>query len=169
MAVEIRAATPEDAPAIAGVHVASWRSAYRGLIDDAYLDALTPARRLEMWSSWFDVPEPDALLLVALEEGEVVGFLEAGRAEGNDEACAEIHALYLLPAWTGKGIGSGLLDAAVGSMRISGYTRAVLWVLSTNAGARRFYERAGWRADGIEDTYEINGVRYPTMRYATDL
>jgi RimJ/RimL family protein N-acetyltransferase len=54
-------------------------------------------------------------------------------------------------------------------MRICGYTRAVLWVLSTNAGARRFYERAGWRANGIEDTYEINGVRYPTMRYATEL
>jgi ribosomal protein S18 acetylase RimI-like enzyme len=168
MAVDIRAAMRDDASAIAEVHVASWRSAYRGLIDDAYLDALTPAHRLEMWSSWFESRDPDLLLLVGLAEGEIVGFLEGGRAESEGDACAEIQALYVLPAWTGSGIGSGLLDAAVRSFRSSGFARAVLWVLSTNTGVRRFYERAGWRADGIEDTYEIDGVRYPTMRYATE-
>ena len=36
----IREATPEDARAIATVHVASWRTTYRGLLRDAYLDSL---------------------------------------------------------------------------------------------------------------------------------
>jgi len=36
--VDIRPARPEDAAAIARVHVAIWQTSYRGLIDDALID-----------------------------------------------------------------------------------------------------------------------------------
>lgn len=47
--VELRVATVEDANAVATVHVRSWQSAYRGLIPDAYLDALSVERRTAVW------------------------------------------------------------------------------------------------------------------------
>jgi hypothetical protein len=41
----------------------------------------------------------------------------------------------------------------------------VLWVLPGNAGARRFYELAGWVADGSERTSEVFGMTVPEVRY----
>ena len=39
--VELREATPADAPALAAVQVASWRAAYRGLMPDGVLAGLS--------------------------------------------------------------------------------------------------------------------------------
>ena len=41
----------------------------------------------------------------------------------------------------------------------------MLWVLPANARARRFYEIAGWAADGSERTMEVLGVVVPEVRY----
>ena len=41
--ITLRLASPEDAPAIAEVHVHGW-DVYRGIVPDGYLDALDPAR-----------------------------------------------------------------------------------------------------------------------------
>ena len=40
-----------------------------------------------------------------------------------------------------------------------------LWVLKGNARARRFYVRAGFRADGAEEPFEVDGVGVPEVRY----
>ena len=45
----------------------------------------------------------------------------------------------------GNGIASGLLELAEAAMREAGHTRAILWT-PTDAPARGFYERCGWRA-----------------------
>lgn len=42
----------------------------------------------------------------------------------------------------------------------------LLWVLEGNARARRFYERSGFRADGTEEPFEVDGVAVPEVRYA---
>jgi hypothetical protein len=41
----------------------------------------------------------------------------------------------------------------------------VLWVLEGDARARRFYEIAGWVADGTERTSEVFGVTVREVRY----
>jgi hypothetical protein len=43
--LDIRRASQSDARAIAEVHVASWRETYRGIVPDAFLDALSVAER----------------------------------------------------------------------------------------------------------------------------
>jgi len=48
--VRIREASVEDAPAIAYVHVAAWRVAYRGLLPQEHLDQLDEGRRAEVWA-----------------------------------------------------------------------------------------------------------------------
>ena len=55
-AIVVRRAEKDDVPAIAGVHVRAWRTAYRGLVHDAVLDDLSVAERERMWSG--AVPRP---------------------------------------------------------------------------------------------------------------
>ena len=51
--IEIRPAVPADAHALAEAHTEGWRSGYRGVIDDAYLDAPEfRALRLATWQAW---------------------------------------------------------------------------------------------------------------------
>jgi len=45
----IRSATVEDAIGIAEAHVASWQTAYRGLLPQALLDGLSVERRTTQW------------------------------------------------------------------------------------------------------------------------
>ena len=48
--VALRDATPDDAHAIATVHVASWQVAYRGFMPDAVLDGLSVDDRARKWA-----------------------------------------------------------------------------------------------------------------------
>ena len=50
--MEVRWATADDAAAIAAVHIASWRAAYRGLLPDAVLDSLSLEARTDHWREW---------------------------------------------------------------------------------------------------------------------
>ena len=67
------------------------------------------------------------------------------------------------------GVGGELMSAALSSLRSAGFTTATLWVLADNDRAIRFYERAGWRADGAEQSADIMGVQLSEIRYTTKL
>jgi ribosomal protein S18 acetylase RimI-like enzyme len=41
-----------------------------------------------------------------------------------------------------------------------------LWVLRDNTRARRFYERYGFHADGVEEPFHVAGAAVPEVRYA---
>jgi hypothetical protein len=92
-----RDAMPEDARALAGVHVRSWQAAYRGLIPDDFLDGLSIERRAagyELGSSDPDAPET----IIAAEGEVVVGFASIGRSRDADAPQAgELYALYVDP------------------------------------------------------------------------
>ena len=98
--MNIRPATVEDAPALAQVHVTSWRETYRGLVPDAYLDSLSVPERTERWRGRLSGADPGAFTLVA-EDDDVnaliaTAFLEhqGMRAERvRDGAQAVRHAL----------------------------------------------------------------------------
>jgi RimJ/RimL family protein N-acetyltransferase len=45
----------------------------------------------------------------------------------------------------------------------------VLWVLATNERARRFYEKAGWHADGAEAPHDVGGTTHTVVRYRRSL
>src|SRR4051812_34644984 len=44
-----RRAGPDDAPTIASVHVASWKTTYPGIVKQAYIDALSVEERTRAW------------------------------------------------------------------------------------------------------------------------
>lgn len=168
--MRIREAEPKDARGIAQVHVRSWQVAYRDKLSADYLDSLSVEERLEMHRQALETPG-ERRTWVADEDGRVVGFAVTGPSQDADadERTGELYALYLVPERFGQGIGKRLLDHSLGDLRGRGFRTVTLWVLETNEAGRRFYEREGWRADGLTTSERVDCEMRPTVRYRADL
>lgn len=164
----IRRAATGDARAIAEVQTRSWEAAYRSLLPDAVTDAHTVESRLQYWVEAVDFGPPYATW-VADRSGRVAGFAHVGPNRDDDLDTAdvgELWGMYVDPDSMGRGLGRALMEVIRGHFRDEGLAAATLWVLRDNARARRFYETAGWRADGAVKTEHsrtgdpIHEVRY---------
>ncbi|MEU6847372.1 GNAT family N-acetyltransferase [Streptomyces sp. NPDC046716] len=104
-------------------------------------------------------------LVAADPQGRVVAWACLGplRGDGVRTTAGELHALYVEPSLTGSGVGRTLLEAV--HARADGLDQMLLWVLTDNSGARRFYERAGYVTDGAVQTDDYDGVSVPEVRY----
>lgn len=130
--IQIRKANARDAEALGRVHVESWKSTYRGLVPDDYLDSLEPSDRARNFRDWFKEPE-DRFLLAALQEEEVVGFASGGKERGDHEpGTGELYAIYLLPEVQRQGIGRQLFLACADRLGQMGFKRMVLYCLAEN-------------------------------------
>jgi GNAT superfamily N-acetyltransferase len=139
---DIRAATPEDARAIAQTHVASWRATYPGIVPQAYIDSLDVD---EFATRWLErISEPlDRFFRVAEMSGVLCGFAAGGPArQALDGYTGELYAIYLLPLVQRRGMGSGLLRSIAAAIAESGHRTFLVWALEQNP-ACRFYERLG--------------------------
>jgi ribosomal protein S18 acetylase RimI-like enzyme len=162
--VTVRPATVADAPAMGRLHVRAWQAAYRGHMPDDYLDGLRASERAAGWERVLRRERHRGVVLVAEQAGEVTGFANVGPAE-DPVGAGELYAINVDPAHWGTGTGRALLLAAQAELARLGFDETVLWVLPANARARRFYEIAGWVADGSERTMEVLGVVVPEVRY----
>jgi ribosomal protein S18 acetylase RimI-like enzyme len=173
--VTIRDAVPDDADAIAEVHVASWRWAYEGLLPASALEDLSVDERAAMWRQAAADPDPAARVFVADAADEagqrLVGFASVGTTTDEDapSGTGELFAIYLVREIAGTGVGAALMDRAVRALRSAGLERATLWVLETNERARRFYERHGWVFDGTTSEHRFDCDHRPIVRYAREL
>jgi RimJ/RimL family protein N-acetyltransferase len=164
-AMQTRRAWPDDASAVAGVYVRSWRVAFAGLVPQQYLDAMDPSREESEWKTRIaETRWPSSGVVVAETEAGIVGFASFGPSQETPDI-AEIGTLYAMPEVWGTGTGKQLMLATLTTLGQADYTQATLWVLEDNERARRFYEAAGWRADGaaVEDTTggaSLNKLRY---------
>ncbi|MEW2287734.1 GNAT family N-acetyltransferase [Streptomyces sp. NPDC047841] len=150
---------------VSEIRIRGWRHAYRGLMPQPYLDRLSVTADAERRRARFAEGNGSVVNLVAERDGAVVGWAAHGpyRDGGTHTGDAELYALYVDPARIGGGIGRALLAEA--AERCQAHPRMLLWVLKDNAPARRFYERAGFRPDGAEEPFEVDGVPVPEVRY----
>ena len=143
--MEIRFARPNDVPAIAKVHVDSWRTTYRNVLPTSYLNDLSYDTRETMWSESFG-EESSSFLIVAEDHGKVVGFSAGGRArQDTPEAegySGELYAVYTLESYQRRGLGRRLVAAVAEELIARGLETMITWVIEDNA-ACRFYERLG--------------------------
>ena len=160
--MRLRPAVRADAPAIADLHVASWRAAYRGIHSDQFLDQEAPAERLQFWT---DILAGDGfrIALVAEEAGIIIGICLALKDEehGFD---ALIETLHITPDRRGGRLGAVLLGAVVSELIAAGAKTAFLWVFEKNHPARRFYERLGAEVQDA-GTFEVYGSTVHDMKY----
>ncbi|WP_248358634.1 GNAT family N-acetyltransferase [Anaeromyxobacter oryzae] len=164
----LRLADACDCAAICAVHVNSWKWAYRGLVADSALDALSAADRVPIWREALAPASAHRISLVE-RDGRAIGFAAWGPPRDADVGAdtAELYALYLEREAAGTGAAHSLMVRARAEMCEHRYARAVLWVLAANPRARRFYEKEGWAVDGAEKTVNLRGTELQAVRYAT--
>ncbi len=153
----IRKATLEDASAIATIHVAAWREAYRGIISDEFLANLSIQRRTEFWvNSLSDPAHIFHHAFVAEMNGQAVGFAGYGISQEKESGFdGELFSIYILQFSHKRGIGRSLVNQVVKEMQEAGGNSMMVWVLKDNP-ARGFYERLG--GEYLKEKYiEIGG------------
>jgi GNAT superfamily N-acetyltransferase len=151
--VALRAATPEDAEAIATIWYLGWRDGHLGHVPDS----LHEHRRLVHFRA--RVPPRVPRTTVATIASAIVGFVTV-----HDD---EVEQVYVAERARGGGAAQALLRHAE-EVIAAGFDTAWLAVVAGNARARRFYERNGWRdAGGFDYAAEITGgtIPVPCRRY----
>ncbi len=162
--MEIRKAAPEDAFEFASCHIASWRSAYQGIVPDEYLNRLTA----EKWAERFQKnlkEQKEYSYLCAVHENQIAGILILGKSRDEDKPLAgEICAIYLKEEFWSKGLGGEMMAYALKSFKNENLCEAILWVLEENGRARRFYEKYGFVSDGVKKEITL-GKPLTEIRY----
>ena len=172
--ITIRSARLLDAVPIAAVHVSAWRSAYPGILPDAYLARLSVPRQAGHYErsirAGMGVHVATASGMDLGPEGggaRVVGFATCGlaRAPASAETLGqgEIETLYVLDDWRDRGIGRRLMRAAAAHLAAIGCASAFLWVLRDNP-SRWFYARLGGKP-AAESLIEVGGQAVLQMAY----
>ncbi|MFI5271588.1 MAG: GNAT family N-acetyltransferase [Ktedonobacterales bacterium] len=161
----IRTATAADAAAIAAVHVASWRTTYRGIVPDAHLDGLAVADREAAWARTLGNPAAPSFAFVARDDvGRVAGFASGGpRRDGPAEYAGELYAIYLLREAQGQGAGRRLVAAVARELAARGTESLLRWVFAQNP-ARRFYEALGGQLLA-QQQFELSGAQFTEVAY----
>jgi GNAT superfamily N-acetyltransferase len=166
--------TLDDCRRVSEIRVSGWQTAYRGLIPQSYLDAMSvPEDAGRRRTRFLESLRSDGTVrnLVALRDGEIVGWACHGPYRNGEVLTtdAELYAIYVDPDRFGAGAGRTLIGESIRRCTAAGHPRMYLWVLEENMRARRFYERSGFRADGTEVPFDVDGVAVPEVRYVRDL
>lgn len=107
--MKIRRAKLDDAQGIAKVHVNSWRTTYKDIIPNDFLDNLSVEQRTELWKKNLE-REDNYVAIAENNEGQIIGFADAWKRETNVvENSGDLTSIYLLEEYQGKGIGKKLL------------------------------------------------------------
>ena len=162
--VQTRPATLADVRALAVLHVETWQAAYRGLLPDALLDSMGVEARDQ---SWRRILAEGGNVCLAVRGPLLLGFSSYGDCRDEDASThvGELFGLYVRPDAWNTGVGRRLHDVAMSALASAGSHEATLWVLDRNRRARQFYERQGWRADGIVKTDDRPGAILTEVRY----
>jgi len=156
----IRRAEVGDAPALAAIHVQSWRETYTGLIAPDFLSRMTDEsarqNREKSWQATISQGRED--VFVAEQGGEVVAFASVGPARDHPGYASELMTLYSLQRVQRQGIGQALLRAVMEQVRGQGGKNLALWVLASNP-TRQWYAAQGAREAGEKVDGELVEVR----------
>jgi L-amino acid N-acyltransferase YncA len=167
----IRDAKLEDASGIAKIHVETWQCAYKGQIPDSYLQSLSVEKRTERWKDILSNPKDNSHTLVAVEDGQVLGFCSVSHCRDEDmpSEVGELWAIYVDANKMGKGVGTALMGKGIEYLIEQGYKKATLWVLTSNEKTRKWYESKGWKVEGKTKTEKSRGFDIEETRYIIEL
>lgn len=143
MTLALRDAGPADAEAVAALHAASWRAAYRGILSDDYLDGPIGSERLALWRGRLAEPGPGQMVVLAEAGSELAGFACCS-LDHDPRWGTLVDNLHAAPERRGQGIGRALLREVARRLSAAAPGRPVhLWCIDDNRPAAAFYARVG--------------------------
>ena len=161
--ISFREATFADSLAVARVHVQSWQESFAGIVPQTFLDKMSVEKRAEAFEKGFSAPFYKMYVAEAAEH-TIIGFADFGESrEDIDAYDGELYAIYLLPEFQRRGVGTKLFDLGVEFLRGSGKDSMYLLALALSP-YRSFYEKLGGQVVGRKQI-EIEGVMYGELVY----
>jgi ribosomal protein S18 acetylase RimI-like enzyme len=154
----LRPATRDDLPAL-GRLGARLMHLHHEFDRRRFLEPMPDAEQGYAWFLGTQLDEPEARVVVAEEDGQVVGYAYGAIEPRSwqmllDEA-GMIHDVMVDHAARGRGIGTSLVNDMLAWMRTRGVPRVVLHTADPNAEAQRLFQRLGFRPTMIEMTREL--------------
>lgn len=131
----------EDQEQMAHIKVDGWKNAYDRIISSSYLNTLNYEEQTERYQASFE--EYKDYVFVAVRGDEVLGYSCFNPTPNVDDFDSELVSLYIKPTEIGKGIGTELFIATRKQMIKFGKRNMIVWCLSDNENAIRFYEKLG--------------------------
>ncbi|MDK4737773.1 GNAT family N-acetyltransferase [Rhizobium sp. CNPSo 3464] len=149
MDINIRSALPDDAAAMANLHVTVWRETYRTLASPEAFRSLDEAHRQARWAATLEKPGRDQLVLLAEQGDRLVGIGSVGApSQPVFEGRGEIRSLYVDPSLKRQGLGRRLMRELACHLADLHYPGAALGVVVGNDPAIAFYRSLGGRISG---------------------
>ncbi len=106
--MNVRRAVPDDAAAIARIHVDTWRDTYAGILPDRVLLNMPTTREGGCWSGL--VLRGESVFVVQSPDAGIVGFGGCGPNRLRNLPCdGEVYTLYIAPRNQGHGFGKALI------------------------------------------------------------
>jgi GNAT superfamily N-acetyltransferase len=167
MQITIRNIVEEDIPQVVDIQVEGWRTAYKGIIDYAFLDSINKEELIEKREKDYQ----DGPFVVAIIEEKIVGFCryyDNVLSADSEKYDCEIMALYVNPELKRNGIGKKLFEHAKNEFVNQGKTKMIIWCLKDNYPSRTFYEKMGGKLIG-EHGIEIGGKLYQEVGFGYDI
>ncbi|NMF61029.1 GNAT family N-acetyltransferase [Pseudanabaena yagii] len=152
----LRIANVNDIPAIAKVHVDTWRTAYHGIIPDEHLENMSYEHREKMWHQVLRHPNNYFVYVVEDDFGQIVGFASGGLERTDDRIyLGELTAIYVLQSHQKQKIGHRLVGAVAERLAQLDIHSMLIWALADNP-ACNFYKALGGQ-QVYEKEVEIGG------------
>ncbi len=146
MKIEIKKPDIQNVAEIIKVNIDTWKTTYRSIVSDEYLDSLNchDEKRIERSIKQIQENNP---YLIALVNGKIVGMLTYGksRADKHKES-GEINAIYVLKEYQGNGIGKKLFLEAVNYLVKDSFDSMIIGCLEGNP-SNNFYIKMGGKLE----------------------
>lgn len=158
--MKIRIATQNDIDSITKVHIDSWRSTYKEILPNEYLNNLSYESRKNNWKRRLFSNEFEEFMFVAENENnEVIGFSSGCPTNSNSEYNGILYTMYILEDYQKKGIGKLLFNNIVDKFKSLGVQSFILWVFNDNS-ATKFYEHMG----GLKFDERVENIEGCTLK-----
>jgi|HubBroStandDraft_6_1064221.scaffolds.fasta_scaffold584726_1 GNAT superfamily N-acetyltransferase len=143
--IAIREGLEQDLDSIARVLVNGWRTTFRRLLSDEFLQGMTVENQVERHRRTMLAGAASYFVAHSRQTDAIVGFVSGGPIRHPVPRYeAELYALYLQRSFQGQGIGAKLVKTLARRMVVQEMPRMLVWVLAINPN-RAFYERLGAR------------------------
>lgn len=163
----IRNIEESDIPEVVDIQIEGWREAYKGIIENEYLESMNREERINKRKKDYK----KGFFIVVEIDSEIVGFCRyysdvfSNDGEGYD---CELMALYVKPTLKQQGIGTKMFNYVKEDLKKQGKQKMILWCLKENYSSRKFYEKMGGKIVAEHDI-KIGNKKYPEVGFGYEL
>ena len=161
MDYEIKRANMGDEDIFAFIQTESWKSAFKGILNDEILEKYTQIdKATAMYRRIISENIGNGYLLTVDGAPHCIAWWDSTR-EIDMPGYAELICIHSLENGWRRGYGSKMMDVVLCDIAKAGYSKVMLWVFEENTRARRFYESIGFTlTEKKKQSFESTEVCY---------